>query len=77
MAESGWPTSDVMQEHLQNLVSQGYMTMVELASCHVPKDPASPAPVGGYVIVCTAFYERGFGVITLISLLAMAWSCIT
>jgi hypothetical protein len=37
------------------------MTVVELATCHVPADPASPAPVVGYVVACSAFYERGFG----------------
>jgi hypothetical protein len=51
-----------MQEHLQNLMSQGYMTAAELATCRVPEDPASPAPVGGYVVMCTVFYEGGFGV---------------
>jgi hypothetical protein len=45
MAESGWPTSEVMQVHVQNRVSQGYMTMAELATCRVPDDPASPIPV--------------------------------
>jgi hypothetical protein len=62
MPESSWPTSEVMQKHLQNLVSQGYMTMVELATCHVPEDAIYAAPVGGYVVACMAFYERGFGV---------------
>jgi hypothetical protein len=55
MAESGWTTSLVMKEHLQNLVSQGYMTAVELATCHVPKDPAPPASTGGYVVACAVF----------------------
>jgi hypothetical protein len=62
MAELSWPTSEVMQEHLQNLVSQGYMIAAELATCHVHVDPASPALVGGYVVACMPFYERGFGV---------------
>jgi hypothetical protein len=56
MVESSWPTSDVTQEHLQNLVSQGHQIVAELASCHVPVDPASPSLVGGYVIACVAFY---------------------
>jgi hypothetical protein len=47
MAELGLPTSEVMQEHLQNLMSQGYKTAAELATCHVPEDPASLVPVGG------------------------------
>jgi hypothetical protein len=62
MVELGWTVSEVMQEHLQNLVSQGYMIVAELATCHISKDPASPAPVGGYVVVCVVYYERGFGV---------------
>jgi hypothetical protein len=52
--------SEVIPEHLQNLMSLGYMTVVELATCCVPEDPASPAPMGGYIMVCAAFYERGF-----------------
>jgi hypothetical protein len=46
MAESSWPTSAVTQEHLQNLVSQGYMTAAELATYRVPEDSTSPAPAG-------------------------------
>jgi hypothetical protein len=61
MTESGWPASEIMQEHLQNLVSLGYMTAAERATCRVPVDHASPAPVGGYVVACSTFYERGFG----------------
>jgi hypothetical protein len=34
----------VMKEHLQNLMSQGSMTVVELAACHVPEDSAPPPP---------------------------------
>jgi hypothetical protein len=62
MAESSWPASEVTREHLQNLVSKGYMTVVEFATCLVPVDPVPPAPVKGYVMVCAAFYEQGFGV---------------
>jgi hypothetical protein len=62
MAESSWPASAIMQEHLQNLISQWYMTATELAICCVPEDSASPAPVGGYIMACVMFYERGFGV---------------
>jgi hypothetical protein len=64
MAESGWPASEVTQEHLQNLISQGYMTATELATRCVPEDPASPALAGGYVVACVEFYERGFGVLS-------------
>jgi hypothetical protein len=62
MTELGWTASEVMQEHLQNLVSQGYMMAAELANCHVPEDPTSPIQAGRYVMACTTFYERGFGV---------------
>jgi hypothetical protein len=62
MAELSWPASEVTQEHLQNLVSKGYMTAAEFATCLVPMDPVSLAPAEGYVVVCAAFYERGFGV---------------
>jgi hypothetical protein len=62
MPESSWPALEVMQEHLQNLVSQRYMVVVELATCLVPEDYASPTPAGGYIVACTACYKRGFGV---------------
>jgi hypothetical protein len=62
MVELGWSTSDTMQEHLQNLVSQGYITAAELATSYMPKDPTSPILMGGYVVACVAFYEQGFGV---------------
>jgi hypothetical protein len=62
MAEMSWPAPEVTQEHLQNLVSQGYMTAAELATYRVPEDPACPASVRGYIVACTVFYERGFGV---------------
>jgi hypothetical protein len=38
------------------------MMAVELTTGHVSEDPASPMPVGGYIMACAAFYERGFGV---------------
>jgi hypothetical protein len=56
--------SMVTQEHLQNLMSLGYMIVAQLATCHVPKDHASPVPVRGYVVACAAFYERGFSVLS-------------
>jgi hypothetical protein len=46
-----------MQEHLQNHMSQGYKTTMELATYCVPKDPTSPAPAGGNIGACLAFYE--------------------
>jgi hypothetical protein len=50
MAESCWPMPVTTQEHLQNLVSQGCMTIAALATYHVLADSASPAQVGGYVL---------------------------
>jgi hypothetical protein len=43
-------------------VSLGYITTAKLATYCVPEDPTSPVPVRGYVVVCAAFYEQGFGV---------------
>jgi hypothetical protein len=57
MVEMSWPVSELMQEHLQNLMSLGYMTTTKLASYLVPEDPASPAPVRGYVMTCVVFYD--------------------
>jgi hypothetical protein len=37
------------------------MIAAKLANCCVLVDPASPTPVEGYVVACSAFYERGFG----------------
>jgi hypothetical protein len=62
MAELVWTALEVMQEHMQNLMSQGYLTAVELGTCHVSEDPVSPTPMGGYVMACATFCERGFGV---------------
>jgi hypothetical protein len=41
------------------------MTAAEVATCHVPEDPISPIPAGGYVIAWMAFYEWQFGVPSL------------
>jgi hypothetical protein len=51
MAELSWLALEVTREHLQNLVSKGYMTAVEFATCLVPVDPISPTPTKGYAIV--------------------------
>jgi hypothetical protein len=64
MVEQDWTPSEVTQAHLQDLMSQGFMTTVELATCHVPEDPVSTAPVREYVVACAVFYERGFSVPT-------------
>jgi hypothetical protein len=42
MAELGWTMSKVVQEKLQNLVSQGYMMAAELGACRVLEDLTSP-----------------------------------
>jgi hypothetical protein len=57
MVESSWLASDTTWEHLQNLVSKGYMTAAEFVTCLVPVDPIFPALMKGYVVVCAAFYE--------------------
>jgi hypothetical protein len=38
------------------------MIAVELTTYCVLEDPTSPAPMERYIMVCTAFYERGFDV---------------
>jgi hypothetical protein len=60
MAELGSTMLEVIQEHLQNLVSQWYMTATKLATCYVSKHPASPAPPRGYIMACTTLYELEF-----------------
>jgi hypothetical protein len=62
MAELGWPVLEIMAEHLQNLISKGYMSREELATCHVLVDLVSPVLAAGYVITCSSLYELGFGV---------------
>jgi hypothetical protein len=43
-------------------MSQGFMMAAELATCHVPKDPASPTPAEGYVVAFMVICKRRFGV---------------
>jgi hypothetical protein len=57
MVEQGWIPSEIMQAHIQDLMSQGFMMVVELVTYCVPEDPASPAPAKGYVVTFAAFYE--------------------
>jgi hypothetical protein len=38
------------------------MIATELGIGRVPEDFASPAPTGGCVMACVAFYDQGFGV---------------
>jgi hypothetical protein len=61
MEESSWPVLEVTHEYLQNLVRKEYMTMAEFATCLVPMDLASPTLAKGFIMVCAAFYKRGFG----------------
>jgi hypothetical protein len=37
------------------------MTMIELVTYRVSEDSASPTLAGRYIMVYSAFYERGFG----------------
>jgi hypothetical protein len=60
MVEFGLPAPEVMQEYLQNLVNQGYMTMAELATYRVLEDPTSPVSTGGYVVAWGGVPEQGF-----------------
>jgi hypothetical protein len=56
MAKEGWTPMEVMQDHRHDLISQEFMTAVELATCRVPEDPTSPVPARGYLVACMAFY---------------------
>jgi hypothetical protein len=60
MVEQDWTPSTVTLGHPQKLVKQGFMMVVELETCHVPKDPTFPAPAEGYIVSFMAFYEWGF-----------------
>jgi hypothetical protein len=61
MAGLCWSMSVVMQQHLQNLVSLGYMTAVELATCRVAEDPTSPVPAGdtSWLVRCSMSKDSG------------------
>jgi hypothetical protein len=74
MAESSWPASEVTQEYLQELVSKGYMIVAEFVTCLVLVGTVSRAPTEGFVMVCAAFYERGFGLPSHQFLHALLWS---
>jgi hypothetical protein len=81
MAESIWPPSEVMQEHLQNLMSQGYMTVAELATYRVPEDPSSPAPAED--MLWRAWHSTSEDLVFLridfsaCCCSSMTWTCIT
>jgi hypothetical protein len=56
--------SEATQEHLQNLMSQGYITASELMTYRMPEDLSSLVATGAYTVACAAFYEQGFGVLS-------------
>jgi hypothetical protein len=60
MEELGRTALEARHEHLQNLVSQGCITVAELVTLRVPEDLAFPTLVGRYVTACMVFYELGF-----------------
>jgi hypothetical protein len=62
MAEQDWTLSIVTLSHLQKLVKHGFMEVAELEVCQVLKDHAFPAPIEGYAVSFTTFYEKGFDV---------------
>jgi hypothetical protein len=59
MVEQDWTPSSVMLGHLQKLMKHRFMSATELEAYPVPMDPALTAPVEGYVVSFTTFYERG------------------
>jgi hypothetical protein len=61
MTEWDWIPSIVMPDHLQILLSHGFMEVAELEACRVQEDHAFPAPTEGYMVSFVVFYERGFG----------------
>jgi hypothetical protein len=38
------------------------MMVMELATCHMPEDPVSLAPVEGYMVTFAMFFEQEFSV---------------
>jgi hypothetical protein len=42
-------------------VKYKFMAVAKLEACHMPEDPAFPAPVDGYTASFVVFYEQGFG----------------
>jgi hypothetical protein len=45
-------------------MKHGIMSVAELKAYRVPTDPAFPAPVEGYVVSFTTFYEWGFSMLS-------------
>jgi hypothetical protein len=62
MEEQDKTPSTITLGHLQKLVKHGFMSTVELGACRVLEDTMFPAPMEGYVVSFTAFYDRGFNV---------------
>jgi hypothetical protein len=71
MVEQDWKPSTIMLGYLQKLMKHGFMSAVKLEVCRVLEGPAFAAPVEGYVVSFTAFYERGLGMPPLA--LAVLW----
>jgi hypothetical protein len=74
MAESSWPASQLTWEYLENLISMGYLTVAEFATYLVPVGPKYLAPTKGFIVVCMAFYEWGFGLLSHRFLCSLLWS---
>jgi hypothetical protein len=49
-------------KHLENLVTQGMMTAIELTGASFPSDPVVPTLPEGYVVSFEGFHERGLDV---------------
>jgi hypothetical protein len=64
MVGLSWPASEVTWEYLQNFVSKGYMTATEFDTYLVPAGPESLALAEGFIVVCAAFYDWGFGLLS-------------
>jgi hypothetical protein len=81
MAELGWTTSEVMQEHLQKIMSQGYMMAVDLSACRLLEDLIAPIQAGDmswHALRSTSgdlvFQHSDFSALCCSS---TAWNCIT
>jgi hypothetical protein len=73
MVKQDWIPSTVTLGHLQNPVKHVFVSATELKACRVPKEPALPAHVVGYVVSFTAFHERGFNVPSHPFLRSLLW----
>jgi hypothetical protein len=73
VVEHDWTPSTTMPSHLQKLVKQGFMTVVDLMACHVSEDPVFPMPMEGYMVSFVVFYERGFSMPSHQFLRSLLW----